>query len=360
MRKKIKTLLSILLLTGLSLSAQPVLDHSIVPQIGDGYKLAVAKTDNISEGNAGANQTWNFSTLQMESGTVPTQFRVVSPVGTPYYFNNPSANLVIKAEEDTVIYSYFKDEANKLSLLGTASLAFSQKFTDPDAQLQFPTNFNGSYQDHFEYETDAGTGFNFYSKGDRTIKYDGYGTIITPLGTFPNSIRLKSVSNQVDSADFFGTTAIYYNEITTYLWIRSGFTGNIATVYYTKTTLETRIPGFDTLIQELPLSKDVSFVSQATVGGIDLQSAPVGFSNLILGPNPASDQLNLNFTSERAGKSLKVMITDVMGRVCFVEDRLSMDGHNTWEIPVQQFSTGQYFLTISDGVRYESLSWQKH
>jgi hypothetical protein len=63
-------LILLLALTGTAhgmLWAQPTLQMNVVGQIGDIVTFQVADTLNISQGNAGANQTWNFSNLKPES-----------------------------------------------------------------------------------------------------------------------------------------------------------------------------------------------------------------------------------------------------------------------------------------------------
>ncbi|MBC7778324.1 MAG: T9SS type A sorting domain-containing protein [Phycisphaerae bacterium] len=340
--------------------AQPVIQNTIIPDIGDVVKLTVADTLNVSEGNAGANQTWNFSNWHILSGTTPTQYRYISPVGTPYFANYPSATMATKVEEDTVIYVYFREESNKYSLLGAASIAFQQSYTDPDAQLKYPTNYNASYLEDFAYTTDAGTGVNFYSKGSRTVKYDAYGTLITPLGTFQNAMRIKAVSSQIDSAEFMGIKIINHSFLTTYGWLAAGHPGTLASVYYSYTVTETYFPGIPTIIDQSPVTKSVNYVSSSSVGVFDLVQAIDGISALTLGPNPAMDQLTLRFESNIAMPSLQLRITDASGRLLQTQALDASIGENVMPLAVGHIPSGNYFLTLTDGRGVQTLNWVKY
>ena len=51
----------------------------------------------INTGNTGANQSWDFSTLQVTELDTTT---IISPIGTPYASIHPTANLCIKNDND--------------------------------------------------------------------------------------------------------------------------------------------------------------------------------------------------------------------------------------------------------------------
>ena len=70
----------------------------------------------INVGNAGANQTWDFSSLQASDWDT-TEF--ISPTGTPYANMYPSANLCFK---DDVEYYYVNKSTGGLELVGIDNL----------------------------------------------------------------------------------------------------------------------------------------------------------------------------------------------------------------------------------------------
>ena len=345
------------LLAALSLFAQPTLQNNVFPDIGDVITIRTADTININQGNAGANQTWNFSALQPEAGTTATQQVFVSPVGTPYAAQFPLANIVAKTNEDTAVYAYYRKEANQFSILGGGSIDFLQEYTDPDVLLKTPLAINGSYTEAFAFQLAA---LGFQSVGSHTVTYDGYGTLTTPLGTFANAIRLKQVSMQEDSAFLDGGIEfISQTETTTYEWFVANQVGVVISISYSSSSSETRIPGFDTLFAENPAIKSVTYLAGTTTGVFNAPTALSGLSITALGPNPTVDQLTLRFNAETSGQALRLLITDATGKEVDIQAIYTVAGENTWSWPVDRLAAGNYFLTITDGRGVLTRGWVK-
>jgi hypothetical protein len=201
-----------------TLLAQPQLQMNVVPEIGDMVTLFEVDTNGVTQGNAGANQNWDFSGLEPLSGVTGTKYLYLAPSGTPsqYAAQFPAANLAVQiGEGDTAVYSYTKKEANQFVFLGAVGEDFIQEYPNTDIQLK-SLSYNGSFSDDFTNMTDAGTGYVFYGHGSRTITYDAYGTLKTPAGTFQNAMRIKALSEQVDSVDFGVGQLINYTTFTVY------------------------------------------------------------------------------------------------------------------------------------------------
>lgn len=353
-----KSLLSLFLsgLFAFSAQSQPVLQNNVLPNIGQSVYLYDADTNNVSQGSAGANQTWNFGSLQPVAD--PVLYLYISPAGTPFQSEFPGATIATHVVQDTPVYAYLREQSSQYELLGAASLTFIQDYINPDAQLKFPTNYNGTFQDNFEYTTDAGTGVVFHSKGSRTVKYDGYGQLITPFGNFQQAIRIKSEASQVDSAAFFGTEIINHTDLITYAWLVPDYPGTQVSVYYTKVISETRIPGFDTLFTEFPITKAVNYVSPPLVNTIEAQGLSE-LSDLIISPNPVSERLNVRFHAAVNKSNLQARITDVTGRTLLTQAVPCSAGENTWQTASDHFAPGLYFLTLTDGNGTQTIRWQK-
>ncbi len=347
------------LLATLSLFAQPTLQNNVFPNIGDVVTTSDADTINIDPGGVGANQTWDFTALTPLAGTTATQYTYIAATGTPYTAEFPTANIVAKIAGDTAIYSYFNKGSGDLALLGTASLAFLQKYTNPNVVLETPLTFNGSFSDDYAYTIDANTGFLFNSEGSQTVTYDAYGTLKTPSGTFTNAIRTKSVSSESDSTEISGVVLITQTDITTYNWFVPNQSGAVVSINYTSGFSETQIPGFDTLITQTPLTKSVSYTTTSTTS---VFSAPATLSGLYItaiGPNPAVDQLTLRFNAVTGDQALRVLITDATGKEIQNQAIRTVAGENTWSVPVGRLAAGNYFLTLTDGRGVITRGWVK-
>ena len=74
----------------------------------------------------------------------------------------------------------------------------------------------------------------------------------------------------------------------------------------------------------------------------------VGISNFVAGPNPATDNINIQF--DAAGISgANVLITDLAGRVVLQNDLNVADGQNRATIPVSSLTNGLYLLRLQAG-----------
>lgn len=353
-------LFPVALLAALSLFAQPTLQNNVFPDIGDVATTASGDTLNIEPGNAGANQTWDFTNLHIQTGTVATQAVYVAVEGTPYAASFPTANIAVKINEGTTaVYSYARKETGQFSSLGTGTDGFLQTYTDPEIVLKAPLNFNGSFEDDYAYTTDAGNDLFLYTEGSQTLTYDAYGTLKTPLGNFNNAIRTKSVSSQVDSATISGFVIINHTNSITYDWLVANQAGPVVSISYTSSISETRIPGIDTTITETPLTKSVSYISAAATSVFSAPTALSGLSITALGPNPAVDQLTLRFDAENSGQALRVLITDATGKEVENQSIRTVAGENTWSLPVGRLAAGNYFLTLTDGRGVMTKGWVK-
>ncbi len=342
-----------------SLAAQPTLQMNVLPNIGDVVKLYEADTNNISQGNPGANQTWNFAGLQPLSGVPGVEYYYLLPANTPYAASFPTANYAIKIDADTAVYGYAKKETNQYSFLGIKNQYIVQQYPNPDIQLKTPLSFNGNFQDDFTNYSDAGTGIIFYGKGSRKVTYDAYGTLTTPAGTFQNAMRIKSISTQTDSASFFGNQIISHTEITTYDWFAANKPGALVSVYYTHTITETIIPGFDTLVTDDGVVKSVNYIDDLVTGVLDRPGEIAGITIQLAGPNPAADLLKLNVVSEKEGLDLQLLLTDVSGRALETRSLSINRGENAVSVQVGSLPAGAYFLTLTDGRNVRTMPWQK-
>ena len=338
--------------------AQPTLQMNVLPEIGDVVTFYDVDTTNVSEGSAGANQAWDFSGLEATAPGI--QYIYLDPAATPAQFagNFPGANIAIKINEDTAVYTYAKKSASQLELLGAMNETFTQKYQNTDIQLKTLT-YGGSFSDDFTNTSDNGTGFVFNGKGSRTVTYDAYGTLITPAGTFPNAMRIKGVSSQVDSVDFGVGRLINRTSFTVYDWLVANQPGVLVSVYYTHLITETYFPGLDPFIEDFGTFKSVSYIDNFTVGAFDRPAELAGVQIRFSGANPAIDELALNISSDTRHDNMQMLLTDATGRVIDTQVIALASGDNPLTLPVAHLPAGAYFLTLSDGQAVKTLGWQK-
>lgn len=173
------------------------------PVAGDSYSEYGADTTGINPGSAGANQTWNFSNLNI--GTTYHSHFYVIPVPTFTGCSNvlASANLL-----DSISGEYLLCSNDSLKMIGTNSS--SNMYNNFKLLLKYPFYYNwscnNSFSDCFVY------GYKI------TNTYDGYGTLILPGGiTYTNAARIHSFED--DSTGYIDNPPeSFVNRIHTYKW----------------------------------------------------------------------------------------------------------------------------------------------
>lgn len=200
--------LSLILLTSgsIGLVAQPTITTNSSPAVGFTYSTSQVELGSTTEGPAGANVTWDFSSLA-DTGAVST-FNFVDPTTLPDASSFPSATIAYSGLLEGVEFSaYLRNSANSFELLGSAISSpfgnFVIPFSDPMKLFSFPTTFNSSYSDTYRNEFTADLGFASTSTsttGTMSYEVDGYGTLITSSGTYNNVLRMKKYDVSFDTS----------------------------------------------------------------------------------------------------------------------------------------------------------------
>jgi len=199
---KKKSLLALILITSQLLLSQVVLTPAINLDIGDTYKYdAYEGVTNIEPGPAGANQTWNFGSMEGYGFYEGVGNICVAPSSTPFSDSTvvSGSNICVQniGEEDSGPYQYYDGNNSFQDLLAMGMIASGNAsfstYTDILTAMQFPFAYGNSFNDTWElmgFHINLG----FYFMRDSAIVFteaDAFGTITTPLGTFQNALRVK-------------------------------------------------------------------------------------------------------------------------------------------------------------------------
>ena len=201
MRTKLFTIA--LMFISMNMSAQITVTDADLVDIGDVIYQATDSTpsNTITIGNAGANQTWDFSALQvLEYDT--TEF--VDPAGTPFASAHPSANLCI--EEDNQ-YVYIEKNTSSFSVVGFDAVPYSflvaplplvygSSVSIPSSVLIDSVMPNIFFPDSFALFLTMGQAQTIDSikivmSLGSDVNVDAFGSIIIPMGTF-DALRVKN------------------------------------------------------------------------------------------------------------------------------------------------------------------------
>ena len=186
--------------------AQITLTQSDMPQIGSVYITISDTAPTVSPGSAGPNQTWDLRAIK--NATAETTF-CVTPSSTPYSADFPSSNLAVyfRAGGDTT-FEYSNSSSSSLLTLGNivAEPAGTYLVTISPGITTIP--LPATYLTHWIDSTTNVATDNVGSIMVKQISHlaisdtvDGWGTVITPAGSF-SALREKQIQTIVSDSLF--------------------------------------------------------------------------------------------------------------------------------------------------------------
>lgn len=194
------------------LTAQITITSADMPNVNDEVVLGVKQSlTGFNPALTGPNYTWDYSVLVSDSQRVE---KIVNPSSTGYPFvgfistyamvnYNPDVfPYALLGTAPTNNYNFYKKQTNQLTInvqgstTGSTPLPIVQN--PADVIYRFPLTYGNKDSSNSGYKnTLPGLGY-FEKKQKRVNTVDGWGTLITPYGTF-NTVRVKSVITVVDS-----------------------------------------------------------------------------------------------------------------------------------------------------------------
>lgn len=304
-----------------SVMAQPTLTVSgVSPQIGE---TTIAHSGSyVNPGSGGANQTWDFTALAGSQGVLA---EAVAPSSTANGSLFPTATVAQTFDTSSTIY--FNITASAMQNVGAYTSAAVQ-YSDPEDFLRFPFTFGDSYTDTWVAAYTSSVTFD--RRGTTTVTADGYGTLITPAGTFNNVLRVHFVQVYRDSADLFGTPYIVNFNNDQYMYYQDG--------------VHTQLANSSTLTSNGGLNYTGSTYYQA--GAVSNSPRQDLLSSVNLFPNPTANNLTVAFSLPK-NQELNVQLFNSVGQKVFESPKANFSmGLNQFPIDVSGLSEGIYFAKI--------------
>lgn len=320
---------SLLLMFIVNASAQMTISNP--PSIGDSYVIRYCDTNSVSQGNGGANQTWNFSSINLLNDSTAIEW--VTSSGTPYASSYPNSDRAQKTNDN---YSYYSVQSGDLTYYGTGSATASEVLTNTYPHMKYPFTFGNSYSDNFAGSI-VTTGLTFERRGTINVNADGWGTINLPAGSFGNSVRVHTTLDITDSLG--GAFPIVVKTLTnTYQWY---IPEKKYPVFSITTIAITTIAG-------TTVTKQVYYSPNQTVGITQISTnIPDGFELSQNYPNPFNPETKINFSLPE-NSDVVLQIFDMSGK----EVETLMNGklpagvyEAVWD--ASRFSTGAYFYRLT-------------
>ena len=347
---KIITLLFLVLLPT-ALTAQITVTDSDMPNVNDTFRISVGDSLLITNvDTTGTNFTWDYSFLQPDTQNVDTFLgffdwpliykAVFGPLG------NNSTYAVTRESADSVggliiedIYDFFKNSGTQYEYTGFGAkingITTPIKNDTNDIIYRFPVSYGNVDSSNSSYKIDlTGTLGIYYGRRQKRINYvDGWGTLITPFGTF-QTLRVKSVIYRTDtiSLDTLGggfTTSLPV--LIEYKWLGNG--NGIPLLQINAQ-----------MIFGIPVVNRVVYLD--SLGGEILQTVEQKIAqqeDFIIYPNPVDGEIRIKFAL-LLNQLGTVTIYDLQGQM-LLKTPVNEDLHNIL-IDVNEFRPGIYLFKM--------------
>jgi len=300
-----KNYLFLFLILGNSVvNAQSLTRNDIGYQVGENFTIFPSAYQN--PGSNGIGVTWDLSAMNGQAG----QMDITISSNTSGF---PGANtlLVYPAGAN----SYMNITNTSLDVVGGEAGGSLSPFTDPQTLLMFPVTPSTDFTDTYEFIAGNQT-----VTGNLHVEFSGYGTLITPAGTFTDVVRLKHTRIQ----NYTENSVPQVDSAVAYYWYKAGFHYQLAFVQSIESTLNDLESGYYSSVNGSNLSTEENQLFQVTIY-----------------PNPASERIQL----QSNGKISDLKIYDVSGELVLDE---VITHSPTIELNISDLNSGVYFIHVLD------------
>ena len=341
----------ILLIPQLCVFSQAILLPEMMPLVDD--TLFYKKIDNYSGDveSTGEDYLWNFSDINATNWTADTFVSVSStPFAYNISFNNPTApkykatlaspqpdiNIPVGGFSFSNIFYYYKLSGDTLySQVGQAvtvnSIPLPIRFDDIDYLYHFPSSF-GDYDTCFSSYSVSIPQIGFNSRRQtRYNYYDGYGTLITPVDTFYDVIRVKTIIKSRDSiySEQYNMPFAFNTTTTEYKWFTSELRGPAMILSNTSGQGPSRT---SLKYQETPITIPENILSFEK-------------ETILVYPNPFSESVIIKISTNLF--PCKISVQDELGQVIYQKSCLNQVDLLNISHQLLNLKSGFYFLQFS-------------
>lgn len=286
--------------------AQPTLTaNDLNMSIGVTYPMA--QCQYLNPGPGGANVTWDFSAF-----TSSGAYNSVTSAANP---NFPNTNITVAGGGTEV---YYDQNNSGIFTWGIDANGTVITYTDPAQTLFYPLTMNGSATNTFEATFTSGV--QFTRAGNETLTCDGYGTVITPNGTYTNALRVHL--QQIYSDTYSGGQINY--EVNAYSWYIAGYPNAVASV--------------SEIVVDNGQPTQYGFYSTDPAASL----LTVENKQFRVYPNPVTDLLNFQVVNDQKVKY--VQVTNSLG--VEVINQVVISSINNLELNVSDLKSGVYFIRL--------------
>ncbi len=338
-----------LICSALCCRAQISISSSDFPGTGSNYRISLADTlIGLDPEPSGPDFVWDFSFLQPVTQSAENW---VSPLATDilYFLLFGSSNLAqplsvpeIPGIELADAYNFYQKSSGAFSQTGLAGkftgIPIVIPFDNADRIFSFPLNFGDEEEDESVFELIVPTLLELREERMRQSEVDGWGTLITPFGSF-DVLRHKSTIDIRDTLS--GTLGNFAVERRTveYRWLGEGSGIPLLQIDVQESS------GF-TVISRIAYQDSLRNNEPVPTGWMPTVAGAAQNSSFRLYPNPAGAEVWLSAHLAFAGR-LNLELFDQSGRQlrAWTFDPLRADEHQL-KLEINNLNPGLYWLQV--------------
>ena len=295
------------------------------PIAGDTFHIQTCSY--IGLGNAGNNVVWDFSGVSSIDGPALVSYTHGFP--TLPNSNITSIQTIVDNPNVQPITRILHVNSTAQEYLGSPDVTYS----DSEKLLEFPIDLSMNFTDDFAASF-VTAGNNFDKTGNSTITCDGFGTLITPEGTYTDVYRTHLVQSSSDVSTSGGINSQYTTD--EYNWYKAGYHHPIMTLG-TYSFVLSPIDITENRAKYLVENNSVSEITDLDVSEISIY------------PNPAQETIHLE--TKHIIKSVDLI--SLNGK----KIRSIQVNSNTPTISISNLKAGTYILRIE--TKSGKISYQK-
>ncbi len=318
----------------ISLSAQSVLKYS-THAMQEGDVLTLKTLEAISEGNAGANQVWDYSDVQ---------------IGADYTINYLLDNnttypegKAFACDQNGVSTPYYQITSTRKIFYGISGANFVINLTKPMVELAFPFAYNDQIKGELEGTYSLGT-TPYPLTGEYVVTADAWGKLILPNGVqFEKVLRVKTdytYNFDINGIKYKQHSVKYAYYVTSFRYallqiITTDMECGCGTAYNTTNKVVYFNPS------ALPVAENV--IAQKLSG-------EENFTYKVY-PNPFENEIKLTYQLKSSEK-VKITVLDMMGKeIKVLENSLKEKGEYITSTSFNNTQAQNYILRIQIGER---------
>jgi hypothetical protein len=349
MKKSLPVFVTALIAT--AASAQITITQADMPSPGDSVRVSyAANTDSVDYTLTGPNFIWDFSAL---TPIAQQELRFETPVALPFIFTSSVAYVNLSPDSlpgvgalPSNFTDYYKKGSSGYRQVGFSfeyapfgSFAIPVIYSTNDYIYRFPLNYGNMDTCDAGYGMQIPSLIYFGQSIHRVNEVDGWGTLITPYGTF-QTVRVRSVVDRIDtigldSVNGFATPRPTEIE---YKWLAAGMD----------------IPVLEVDVTVLFSAEVISNVvyQDSMRDSLFQVNVPEVNPNITAGqvyPNPADQSCTIIYSLGEAGP-VEIVLLDMTGRVVRnYGSTAQTTGDHFQAIDLEGVSAGLYQLRVSTG-----------